>query len=132
MTHMCVYLGRMKRTVICADCGTEAPARNKLAKYCDLCRLVRGLKFIGQKSLKCWACERDFAPRARNDVLCGECELTPGYSVTGACALCEATDRDLLNKDIAVCMGCSTDPAQRPVFLRALIKKQARRRAGSA
>lgn len=119
----CVYYVRMKRTIVCADCGAEAPARNKLAKYCDLCRLVRNVKFIGTGTRKCWACERDFAPRARNDVLCGSCELPPAHRVTGTCALCQAPG-DVFSQDIAVCLQCTKDPARRPIFLRALIKKQ--------
>jgi hypothetical protein len=111
------------RTILCAECQAPTPAVRKNTKYCRLCRLIKNIKFITTGTRKCWICDVTFAPLDRSDVLCGTCDDHPSHSITGSCRLCN-TERTLHSDEVRVCWVCLKDPAQRPLVLRALVKKR--------
>lgn len=108
----------------CEDCGAHRLTKYKNTKYCHVCRLLRNLKFIGQKTKTCFICDAEFAPIDRNDGMCRACgDLRRSYNVDGKCGLC-GREGLLWRKEIRVCIECLRDPRQRPRLLKGLIAKQ--------
>jgi hypothetical protein len=116
-------------TVHCADCGSEVQTRRANTKYCKVCRLLRDVKFVKERTKECWGCGVTFAPLNRGDVFCGTCDLVPGHSVTGTCAFCKAQTQ-LYSDQVSVCLPCLKDPEKRPTVARSLINKQRKLREG--
>ncbi len=114
--------------ITCEDCGTT---RSNVAyantRYCESCRLLRNLLFVGERTYQCAECKADFAPIARGDRWCGGCAL--GSNQAGDCALCKGEEAERLRPSIAVCKGCARAPKQRVRLVKALRKGQTNRRA---
>ncbi len=114
--------------ITCQDCGAaRRDVAYKTTRYCESCRLLRNLLFIGERTYQCTECKDNFAPIARGDRYCGECSL--GSNRMGECALCGAASSELLRPSIAVCTRCARDPKQRVRLVKALRKGQANRKA---
>jgi hypothetical protein len=103
-------------TAPCADCGEPAKLANKLAKYCDSCRLGRGAQWHDLRSSECQSCSAAYTAwtGARAMRLCGTCFLraapTGGKdSRPGRCHIC-AQDGILYSAAIKVCWPCLTAP----------------------
>ncbi len=112
------------KTIQCEDCGRKYETTRKNTKYCRVCRVFRDLAYLRALTKTCVACDRDFAPMRRDDLLCGHCDPTTSkQEVEGDCALCQV-HANLLHADIAVCKGCATDPEKRELFMKALAKKR--------
>ena len=118
----------MYRTYACVDCSAPATSKRANAKYCTICRLIRNVTFVADKTKPCWGCNKRFTPIDRNDVLCGTCDESGARGDTGTCSLCKA-QAQLYGKEVSVCLACMKDPEKRPLLFRALKKKQLARRA---
>lgn len=117
-------------TIHCADCDREAQAHKANMKYCAVCRLFRNLVYLENRTTDCVSCSEKFAPFRRGDVLCADCDVVrPRAYTEGTCALCAGGTYPLLHADVAVCLRCAKDPAQRRTFLQAVAKKRNAQRA---
>lgn len=111
----------------CSDCGAPRLTRWKNTKYCFLCRLIRNLEFIGDKTTKCIVDDKVFAPIKRNDDLCGDCDVIPMFEgLRGVCAFCKEDDKPLVAPEVAVCIGCAKNPKYRKNVRKALIQRRAK------
>jgi hypothetical protein len=99
--------------------------RRKNTKYCAICRLLKNLSFLKERTSKCLVCEKTFSQVSRNEQVCLACDpySTPA-AVEGTCGLCGTPSDRLLGEHIAVCVGCAQDPSKREVFRASLLKKQ--------
>ncbi len=113
--------------ITCQDCSAvRANVQYVNTRYCESCRLLRNLLFVGATIAECGECGNDFAPVARGDRWCGTCSFT---GTPGTCVLCKGEEAERLRPSIAVCKGCARDPKQRVRLVKALRKGQAARRA---
>lgn len=109
----------------CDDCGTEFESAKSNAKYCRVCRLLRNVIFIGNKTKECWTCGERFAPLDRNDTFCGKCNTVKSvHDAKGKCVMCKDSSDQLLHRSARVCRSCAYIPDLRPTLARALKKKQ--------
>lgn len=114
----------------CEDCGTKRVTRYKNTKYCEICRLLRNLKFIGDRTESCLVTKKRFAPIKRNQQLSLTCDpySTPaGHE--GTCGVCDTEGR-LYGDNVKVCTECLDDPKQRGKIIAMLIQKQANIKSG--
>lgn len=110
----------------CSDCGGPRMTRYANTKYCEICRLLRNLKFVGDAKSKCLVDKRVFSPIKRGQQLSLTCDplSTPG-GVQGTCGICDREDQRLYGEHISVCVECLDDPARRELIRAQLIQKQA-------
>lgn len=114
-------------TITCQDCSAERTARNRNTKYCDPCRLLRNLQYIGSKRVHhCHTCEAKFRPASRNDDHCGDCGVVYTRH-RGECAVCHHTNAPLYRQGMKLCFGCLYDPKKRSTIIKGLLKGQAGR-----
>lgn len=109
----------------CEDCGAPRMTRYKNTRYCEICRLLRNLKFVGDATAKCLVDKRVFAPIKRGQQLSLTCDYlsTPGGE-QGQCGICERDDQRLYGKHVRVCVECLDDPKKREAIRAQLIMKQ--------
>lgn len=115
----------MSNTIECKDCGAQFETKRRNTKYCEVCRAIRNLLYVGSHRKECVSCESTFAPLARDDILCGECDfIDSGKRVRGKCTVCSTAEAILMHKDIRVCLACGRNPEKRTLLLKALFKKK--------
>lgn len=109
----------------CADCSTVRYTRYKNTKYCELCRFLRNLKFIGERTKKCAVSEKPFAPIDRNQFVSLKRDpySRPG-GLDGECGLCNKKDVWLMGNMIHICRECVDDPNRRSEIIGLLLRKQ--------
>ena len=109
----------------CEDCGAPRMTRYTNTKYCEICRLARNLKFVGDRTQKCLVDQCVFAPVKRGQELSLTCDTysTPG-GMEGTCGLCETEEARLYGEHIRVCTKCLDDPKRRPEIYGMLLLKQ--------
>ncbi len=113
--------------ITCQDCGAaRQDVAYKNTRYCESCRLLRNLLFIGERTYQCAECTNDFAPIARGDRWCGHCAL--GSNRKGECVLCSSASSERLRPSISVCKACARDPKQRVRLVKGLRKGQTDRK----
>lgn len=117
------------REVPCEDCGIVVRTKRINTKVCKVCRLIRDLKFVTNRSAKCWDCNRAFSPLNSQQRFCGYCDSPHKVELEGVCGLCHRAEHNLIHPDVSVCRVCAVDPNQREQFYRALKKKQSQRKA---
>lgn len=118
----------------CVDCGYEYQSKWKTAKRCAVCRVLTNASYTGIRSVECYVCDAEFLPRKRGNEWCGECEAAhrpPSGSTQGHCVMCDK-DTLVLHEDIQVCLPCTTNPERRKQLVRALIRKQSKRKETNA
>jgi hypothetical protein len=123
----------MPHTIICADCGDERRnAQYANTKFCERCRLLRNLVFVGPRTRTCalGGCKTKFAPVGRGDEHCAEHAF--GANTQGRCVVCEQDDQPLHRASLQICMACLRNPAKRHFIVNALRVHQRRRRGGSS
>ena len=123
-----------QHTINCRDCGHPRQTPRKNTRYCHVCRLLRNLRWAGPRTSECTICDREYAPIGREASrlpLCPSCAHHPSHYFTGTCRLCKGTGT-LYHEDVEICLDCLGDPKQRGVVLRALARKQVRRREEEA
>lgn len=110
-------------TIHCEDCGKPRLTGRRNTKYCRVCRLLKNINFIGDRTSECPRCKKRYAPVTRNDLMCGKCNprIAQGKP-TGICGFCKE-EKDLIDSDIKVCHGCATEPDNRLAFTIALLDK---------
>lgn len=113
-------------TITCTDCGAERHnVQYRNTRYCESCRLLRNLIFLGDRTCTCSECAKEFAPTVRGERWCGECSVSADI---GDCVLCQAADSELLRRTIPVCLRCAHDPDRRAVLIKGLRRGQRDRR----
>lgn len=116
--------------ISCADCGEERKASAANTRYCRVCRLLRNLDFLSDRTHKCLECSSRYPPIMRNDQWCGDCALGQ-TNVRGCCALCGKEDAYLVLPDVRVCHRCARNPRMRRRFILGLRKRQDEQRAAN-
>ncbi len=120
-------------TIECQDCGSPRNTRYKNTKYCEVCRLLRNVAFVGSRTTKCLVSGKRFAPIARNQELSLTCDpYSTKAQVEGDCALCGNHTERLYGPNVGVCVECIDDPEKRNQIKAALIRKQAELKSGEA
>lgn len=119
-----------ERTITCEDCGAPYVTKRTNTKYCRLCRLLRNVLYLRDKTSVCIGCDKTYAPLLREKfAVCGDCfPGSWGNDATGRCSFCDTDGVRLLDPDVAVCRDCAQNPDKRELFVKALLKKQAIRR----
>lgn len=108
----------------CEDCGAPRMTRYANTKYCEICRLARNLKFVGDRTQTCLLDKKVFAPIKRGQELSLTCDpySTPG-GVEGTCGICEQDGQRLYGEHVRVCTECLDDPKKRPTIYGMLLLK---------
>lgn len=117
-----------KRIISCEDCSHWEEVTAKNAKRCYVCRLARNLEFMRDRKGRCWLCEEQFCPTARDDQLCGKCCISLKSAQEIVCVYCRESKLSVA-KDIAVCVVCARDVKHRRKFLKAVTDKRSQRQA---
>lgn len=109
----------------CSDCGTVRYTRYGNTKYCELCRLIRNIRFVGDRTRKCGVSGKEFAPIDRNQLVSLECDpyARPGHP-TGTCGECDTENTDLLGNMMHICFKCADDIKRRGKLYSQLLLKQ--------
>lgn len=117
------------RTIHCETCGAPRETSMPNTKYCTTCRLFKNIKFLGERTGTCVACNKKFALTERKAIICQECSAAAGDSRKGTCGVCKSENADLIWQDAAVCVRCMDDPTKRGPIVAGLVQKIARNKA---
>lgn len=120
-----------ERTIICEDCGAEYATKRTNTKRCRLCATLRYALWIGGRESTCIGCDRNYLPLSSEKfAVCADCyPKAESAKVVGKCAFCDQDTDQLIHEEVAVCKSCAQTPEKRELFIKALLKKQAARRA---
>lgn len=119
-----------ERTIRCEDCGSPYSTNRSNTKFCDVCRLLRDLRFIGPSTHDCWVCQTKFAPITLREEACAEHGYHPAKTGECECVYCHET-RPRIRANLAVCVHCARSVERRPMFVKALAIKQRERQAAN-
>lgn len=109
----------------CEDCGAPRLTKYKNTKYCEICRLLRNLRFVGERTNKCPVDGSVFAPTNRNQLVSLHCDpYSPATQVKGTCGICHKEDSRLYGEHVSVCVDCMDDPKKRQTIYGQLLLKQ--------
>lgn len=120
----------MVYNVTCAECSAPVETKRKNTKYCGVCRLYRNLIYLQGKTTTCWACDERFLLADRADRVCPDC--LPSTAHTGACAVCNRDDQQMVTSDVAVCRRCIHAPEHRKTIIKALRQRQIKQQKENA
>jgi hypothetical protein len=118
----------MATTIIsCEECTEPYETTRPNTKFCSRCRLSKDVTFIDDHTVKCWQCEKVFAPIERGEKTCGECCYQPKKHGETTCVFCKNT-RLRVRANVECCHECARNPKLRGKLIASLRNAQRRRR----
>lgn len=116
----------------CITCGQPYAARNKQARYCDLCRLYQNIRARLESRADCKVCGQPFAPIHSGDKACSACDPAATRTTRDGdpCRLCGERRKLFRDGLIRVCYVCLHDPDRRLDVVRGLARKIQERQDG--
>lgn len=120
------------RLIACEDCGHHYETIRPNTKRDSVCQLIRSMSYQVARGYNtevvCPLTDKAFAPLDSSDRISAEAALPSKRCGVGECGFCGEM-KPRCRVDVSVCLACAQDPKNRKRLYKALLKKQAARRA---